>query len=143
LTLNRNSASAHRQKGGILGYSGRCAEARIEMSISLRLDPHDPSSHHTASVIAASFYFERNYAAAVEAARRSLADYPAFAPPCRFLVAALGQLGQQDEAAASLRTWMAAAPAVFHTMVRNRPSFVRPEDHEHMLDGLRKAGWQD
>jgi adenylate cyclase len=26
--------------------------------------------------------------------------------------------------------------------VRNRVPWTRPEDHEHMLDGLRKAGWE-
>jgi adenylate cyclase len=93
-------------------------------------------------VIAASYYFDRNYTAAVETARRSLAEYPAFAAPCRYLVAGLGQLGWQDEAVASLRRWMATAPAVFDMMVRSRPPFVRPQDHEHLLDGMRKAGWQ-
>jgi adenylate cyclase len=37
---------------------------------------------------------------------------------------------------------MAVASNVFDAVVRNRPPFVRPEDQEHMLEGLRKAGWQ-
>jgi TolB-like protein len=142
LALNRSSVSSHMLKGAILAYSGRCAEGRAEMSISLRLNPRDPWSHHAGAVIAASYYFDRNYTAAVETARRSLAEYPAFAAPCRYLVAGLGQLGWQDEAVASLRRWMATAPAVFDMMVRSRPPFVRPQDHEHLLDGMRKAGWQ-
>jgi hypothetical protein len=26
--------------------------------------------------------------------------------------------------------------------VRNRVPWFRPEDHAHLLDGLRKAGWE-
>jgi hypothetical protein len=32
--------------------------------------------------------------------------------------------------------------ADFDLHVRQRPPWLRPEDHEHMLDGLRNAGWQ-
>ncbi len=142
LAHNRNSTASHSLKGAILTYSGQRAEGRAEMSISLRLNPRDPWSHHAGAAIAASYYFDRNYTGAIETARRALADFPAFAAPCRYLVAALGQLGRQDEATASLHKWMVTAPVVFDTMARNRLPFVRPEDHEHMLDGLRKAGWQ-
>ena len=30
----------------------------------------------------------------------------------------------------------------FDLYVRNRLPWMRSEDHEHLLDGLRKAGWQ-
>ena len=93
--------------------------------------------------IAASYYMERRYAEAVEAARRCLTDHPAYHAPRRFLVAALGQLGREGEGADALREWLKVAPDVFEVMVRNRPPYVRVTDHEQLLDGLRKAGWQD
>jgi adenylate cyclase len=34
------------------------------------------------------------------------------------------------------------APASFDMYVRKRVPWHRPEDHAHMLDGLRKAGWE-
>jgi adenylate cyclase len=34
------------------------------------------------------------------------------------------------------------APA-FSMYVHNRVPWFRPEDHAHLLDGLRKAGWED
>ena len=94
-----------------------------------------------AVIVVASYYLERNYAATVEAALRCLANNPANPMPRRYLVAALGQLGRQEEAAAALREWLLVAPGLFDVVVRNRPPYVRPEDHEHMLEGLRKAGW--
>src|SRR6266849_4183394 len=36
---------------------------------------------------------------------------------------------------------IAIAPAAFDRYVRGRVPFMRPEDHAHMLEGLRKAGW--
>ena len=41
----------------------------------------------------------------------------------------------------ALRRAMAISPSSFGFYVRSRPPWFRPEDYEHMLDGLRKAGW--
>jgi adenylate cyclase len=30
----------------------------------------------------------------------------------------------------------------FERYVRQRPPWFRPEQHEHLREGLRKAGWQ-
>jgi adenylate cyclase len=35
------------------------------------------------------------------------------------------------------------APLAFDLHVRNRVPWMQPEDHAHMLEGLRKAGWKD
>jgi hypothetical protein len=79
---------------------------------------------------------------AIAAARRCLAAYPSYAAMRRWLVAALGQLGKTEEATAMLQEFLAVAPAAFDNSVRNRRPWNRPEDHEHMLDGLPKASWQ-
>ncbi len=142
LALNRNSAAAHGQKGAILTFSGHCPEGRDELYASLRLNPRDPSSHIVAGGITRSFYFERNYAASIVAARRCLDTYPAYVAPRRWLVAALGQLGRREEAETALRDWMATTPGEFDVVACNRLPYMPSADHEHMLDGLRKAGWQ-
>ena len=111
--------------------------------MSLRLNPHDPMSATVASLSAMSWYLEGKYDEAVEASRRCLADYPAYAAPRRFLVAALAQSGRREEAAAELREFVTKAPDVFNVMVRNRPPYMSPGDQEHLLDGIRKAGWND
>ncbi len=143
LSLNRNSAAAHYAKGAAVMMSGQFAEGRINMTTSLRLNPRDPISPMAAGGIPASYYLERDYEKAVEAARRCLADYPAYAPPRRWLVAALGQLGRLGEAAAALHDFDAVAPHTLDARVHNRPPYIRSGDQEHMLDGLRKAGWQE
>jgi adenylate cyclase len=75
-------------------------------------------------------------------ARRAVRDYPDYPLSYRYLAASLGQLGRIDEARVALQQAMTISPATFDLYVRSRQPWVRPEDYEHMLDGLRKAGWQ-
>jgi adenylate cyclase len=62
------------------------------------------------------------------------------------LAEALGQLGRTAEAKEALEKAIAIAPERFDSFargyVRKRHPGLRPEDHAHMLEGLRKAGWQ-
>jgi adenylate cyclase len=51
-------------------------------------------------------------------------------------------LGRTEEARAALQKALEVSPRSFEFYTRRRPPWHRPEDHEHMLDGLRKAGWQ-
>jgi adenylate cyclase len=91
--------------------------------------------------IAAAHYFSREYEAAVEAARQAIRSYPDFPLTYRWLTAALGQLDQIDDAKEMLNRAVAVAPAQFDMYVRGRAPWMRPEDHAHILEGLRKAGW--
>ena len=43
----------------------------------------------------------------------------------------------------SVERAIAIAPASFDMYVRNRVPWMRQEDHAHMLEGLRKAGWEE
>ena len=107
----------------------------------MRLDPYGPYAAANMGNVAITYYLEGDYATAVETARSCLTSYPLYAPARRWLVAGLGQLGRQEEAAAALSEFRALADA-FSALVLNRPPHISPIYHEHMLDGLRKAGWQ-
>ena len=52
------------------------------------------------------------------------------------------QLGRIDEAKEALEKAIAIAPAAFDMFVRGRVPWMRVEDYAHMLEGLRKAGWE-
>jgi adenylate cyclase len=95
------------------------------------------------NTIAISHYYERDYAGAVEAAKRTIARYPMVGNPLphRWLAASLGQLGRTAEAREALQTAMKNDPKAFDRFVCTRVPWHRPDDYEHMLDGLRKAGW--
>jgi PPP family 3-phenylpropionic acid transporter len=59
----------------------------------------------------------------------------------RWPAAALGQLGRTTEAKEVLEKAVSRAPGAFDMYVRKRAPWFRPEDHAHLVEGLRKAGW--
>jgi adenylate cyclase len=141
-TSNPNSPMAFAIEGHVLLFTGQPAEARQAFTASIRLDPRGPLSTWMAHLTAISYYFERDYVRSVEAARLILARDPSLRTTRRWLAAALGQLGRKDEAQVVLHRELELSPRLFEWYTRRRPTFHRPEDYEHMLDGLRKAGWQ-
>jgi adenylate cyclase len=92
--------------------------------------------------IACGLYFAREYEGVIEAAKRLILSYPDFPMIYRWPAAALGQLGRVAEAKEWLAKAISNAPAAFDMYVRNRVPWFRPEDHAHLVDGLRKAGWR-
>ena len=142
LAINPNSSWAHAAKGALTLFTDRPYQAREMLSNALRLDPRGPISVLPLSQIAASYYFERNYQEAMAAARRAVSRYPESPLAYKWLAASLGQLGCCEEAREVLRMATELWPRSIALYASSRPPWFRPEDHVHMLDGLRKAGWQ-
>jgi len=140
LSMAPNLASAHGVLGASLMYSGRPREGLLSLQTSIRLGPRDPSNRLHQVVLA--LYFSREYAAAVEAAHKAIRAYTHYVLTYRWLAAALVQAGRAEEAKYALETVPGRAPASFEMYVRQRPFWQRPEDHAHMIEGLRKAGWE-
>jgi adenylate cyclase len=142
LAMSPNLAVAHGQRGATLIFSGRPKEGLTAVQTSIRLDPRDPFSAIRLLHIACGLYFSREYEAAIEAAKRLIRSYPDFPMIYRWPAAALGQLGRTPEAREWLEKAISLAPAAFDMYVRKRVPWFRPEDHAHLLEGLRKAGWE-
>jgi adenylate cyclase len=142
LAINANLANAHAAKANALIFGGHPKEGLESEERSIRLDPHSAFSTFRLLHVTIGHYYASEYGAAVEAAQNALRAYPSFSLPRRWLAAALGQLGRTEEAKEALEKAITVAPDSFHMYVRNRVPWTRPEDHEHMLDGLRKAGWE-
>jgi adenylate cyclase len=142
LAINPNLARGHGVRGNALIYSGRPMEGLAAFETCIRLDPRDPGLPARLNQVAAALYFLREYEAVIEAAKRAIRSYPDFPPFYRWLAAALGQLGRADEARDALAKHIFLAPASLDLYVRQRVPWMRPQDHAHMLEGLRKAGWE-
>ncbi len=140
LTISPNLAFAHALLGATLIFSGHQREGIVSIETSIGLDPHDPMLPSRLNHVALGFYFCREYEAAVEAAKRAIRLNPDYPPPYRWLAAGLGQIGRIEEAKEALDK---VSPASLDMYVRGRVPWMRPEDHAHMLDGLRKAGWRE
>jgi hypothetical protein len=112
----------------------QCAPSRWH-----RQNPLDPNRATRLLELAISHYFERNYEHAAKICREEIRQYPNHRPSYRFLLASLGQLGKQAEC----KALMEIAPAGHDHYARHRPPWFGLKDFEHMLEGLRKAGWSE
>jgi adenylate cyclase len=137
-----NSPTALAVEGHVLLHTGQPEQARHAMAACLRLDPRGPLSPAIIHRIAITYYYERDYANSAEASLRCLARYPGAVATYRWLAAALGQLGRVEEARAALHKALELSPGLFDLYTRRRPRWHSPEDYNHMLEGLRNAGWQ-
>jgi len=142
LALCPNVAPGYGRKGQALVFSGQPRVGIAALETALRLDPRSPTMWRELHYLAIGRYFCREYEAAAEAARRVIRLYPDYPLPYRWLAAALGQLGRADEAKPALAKAIAVSPTGFERVVRNRVPWMRPEDQAHMVEGLRKAGWE-
>jgi adenylate cyclase len=142
VAVNPNDFGAHLVRARALAQAGRPAEAEEPLLIALQLSPRDPLKSSAINTLALARYFRGDYAEAARLAQRAIRDYPGYPVPHKWLVASLGQLNRTDEAREALRQAMAVSQTSFDFFTRQRQRWFRPEDHEHMLDGLRKAGWQ-
>jgi adenylate cyclase len=142
IALNPNLAIAHGTLGGTLVFSGHPKEGLVALEHAIRLDPRHPRAGVILNQLVIGLYYSQDYEGAVEAARRVLRSYPDHPLVYRWLAAALGQLGRGDEARQALERAVSLSSASFDLYVRRRVPWHREEDHLHMLEGLRKAGWQ-
>jgi adenylate cyclase len=141
LTFSPNLPSALRLLGCALLFSGKPKEGLDALHSAIRLDPRDRCMFIPLIHITVANYFLKDYGAAIASARQALRLYPAHPQLPRWLAAALAQAGHLDEARKTLQSAVALAPNWFDMAVRQRLPWMRPEDYEHMLEGLRKAGW--
>ena len=140
LSVDPNHAGAHLLLGNALCLSGRPREAIEPIRSGLRHDPYTPQGYLARFHLVMAHYFLREYEKTVDAATEVLRSYPNHPWADIWLAAALGQLGRLDDAGEALKKAMALK--AFDSTVRRRPPYARVEDHEHKLEGLRKAGWQ-
>jgi len=142
LTISPNLASAHGVLGQILLCSGHPEEGRISLEKSIRLDPRDPMAQLNLLNIAISYFLSSEYDAAIEAAKRVIRVYPDYPMTYPWLVASLGHSGRVEEAKQALQNAILIAPGAFDLYAHSRAPWHRPQDLDHMIDGLRKAGWE-
>jgi adenylate cyclase len=141
--MSPNLAFAHATLAAALIFSGNPQDGLAALQTSLRLDPQAPGLPSRLNLMACGLYLSGKYESAVEAAKRAVRANPEYPLPYRWIAAALGQLGRSAEAKEALEKAIAIAPTTFDMYVRRRVPWHRHEDHDHMLEGLRKAGWRE
>jgi adenylate cyclase len=142
LEISPNLARAYFVMGVALVLSGQPSHGRSKLLTALRLNPRDPVNAVVLNTIAWSYFCERDYMRALDAARRVVSRFPKRPSAYRCVAASLGQLGRFDEAHDALQKAIEVSPEAFDLYVQNRLPFHSPEHYEHLLEGLRKAGWK-
>ena len=142
ISLDPNDPQGYAIKGHILALSGQPGKAREPLDTALRLDPRGPTAPAVMYNRAVGCYLERDYFAAEATTRRAVRAYPDHPRSYLLLAATLGQLSRVDEARRVLDAAIAVSPSYVKSKTASRAPYMRPEDHDHVLDGLRKAGWQ-
>jgi adenylate cyclase len=141
INLNPNDPQGHLIKGHVLVMSGRIAKAQESLAMALRLDPRGPTAPAVMHNRAEGYYLARDYHAAEAATHQSIREYPDHPRAYVWRAAVLGQLGH-CEARTALNKAIAVAPGYLRYKTRDRAPYMRPEDHAHLLEGLRRAGWK-
>ena len=139
LEINPNDASSYQMRGNVLVWAGRAGEAVSWLEIALRFDG---ANTYTAQNLCSAYYLLGRYGEAVETCDRALARNPGrsiqmMARP--LLAAAYSQLGRDQDAAGERAIVARLWP--FFDAERFAGQFGTPETRDHMLEGLKKAGF--
>jgi adenylate cyclase len=142
IKLNPSFAAAHVLLGQMYLYAGRREEAIERAEKGIRLSPSDPRLFIWLPALAGAHYQMRHYQEAVEAGRRSWSLNRNWPHGLRYVVAGLAQLGRVEEAQAALAELKLMDANLEFSASMFRRNWPDPADIDHLLDGLRKAGFE-
>jgi len=137
IALNPNDADGYVFLAEALSYAGRPDEAIDLIGKAQRLNPTVPRWY--AWQLGTAFYVARRYEDAVAALRKGR---PLAAMAYRWLAAAYGQLGREQDAKAAAEEYLRRTPDFSLARHLGTMPFQHAEDLEHYVEGLRKAGVQ-
>lgn len=138
--LNPGFAQIYHGIGFALAFGGRPADSIPYFEKAIRLSPHDAHLTSFMAVRAYAYLTLQKYDEAVESADGAIRQANAMVWPHVFRTSALGHLGHR-RAEASLQDLLVHTPGLTCERVRQLLYYVRrPEDLDHCIDGLAKAG---
>ena len=140
LALNPNLAMAWALSGLAQLYLGDWEEGERRLLRYKQLAPTDPHAFHYDTGFSLVALAKRDYEGAVIAARGVSEMNPAYSGACEPYLAALGLLGQMQEATVVRRRLLAIDPGFNIGRYLEDNHYERAEDREHIARGLKLAG---
>jgi adenylate cyclase len=142
IKLNPSFAAAHVLLGQMYLYSGRPREAIALAEKGIRLSPNDPRLFIWLPALAGAYYQLLQYEKAVEIGRRSWTLNRSWPAGLRYVVAGLAELGRVNEAQAPLAELKRLNANLAFVEGNLRRLYTDQAGIDHILDGLRKAGFE-
>jgi adenylate cyclase len=141
IKLNPSFAAAHAVLGAVLNFQGQPEEGVASVENGIRLSPSDPRLFIWLSGLGAAHYQLQHYSQAVEIGRRSWALNRSYITGLTYVVAGLAQLGRIEDARTALADLRKLDPklAALRATVQ---LYQNQAAIDHLLDGLRKAGFE-
>ena len=141
LELNSGLAVSYCGLGDSLAYEGRLDEAIKQFEIAINLSPHDPFRWAFYSYRSMAHLFRGDFDQAATWARNAIRIPNAQYWPWAHLVAALGHLGNQEQAAAAIHDLLTIKPGFSIDFARKQLFYLKRADQvETYIEGLRRAG---
>ena len=140
IDLNPSLAWAHYGLGAASVFSGDAEHAVSHLEDAIRLSPRDQHMGSFMVRLAEAYLLKRDDQRAVEWARKALQQQGFQWSRYAALLAALGYLGEREQAEQVLGECLAQRPDLSVAMVRETHLFTDAAALEHILAGLRKAG---
>ena len=140
LRLNPNFSLAQGFYGVTLSYCGQREEGDRAARRALRLSPRDPFSAIYSGIAAYAQFLGRNYDQAISLATDGIRQRGDFVGAYRVLTAAAAMSGKNDLAKAALQELRRVQPNISLAWIESQMPIKEDADHEHYLDGFRRAG---
>ena len=141
IALNPSYAAAHVLLGQMHLYDGDPEKAILLAERGIRLSPRDPRLFIWLPAVSASHYQLKQYEQAIETGERSWRLNRHWPAGLRYAVAAMGQLGRLDRAKEAVAQLRMLNPDLAFVEGNLRRLYKHQAAVNHILDGLRKAGF--
>lgn len=143
LAINPSLAAAWALSAAACALLGELDQAAEEMRRYKRLTPLHPYAFFLDTTLVVIALLRHDHEEAVRLGREICEMNLSLSVPCKPYLAALGHLGQPDEAAAVRERLLAIEPGFSLTSFLASTSFARKADREHFAEGFRRAGIPD
>lgn len=140
IDLNPSLAWAHYGLGAAAVFSGDPDKAIPHLESAIHLSPRDQHMGSFMVRLAEAYLFKREYCMAVDWARKALQQQGFQWSRYSVLLAALGYLGEHEEARRVLSECLESRPDFSVSMVRDGHLYTDAAALDYYLEGLRKAG---
>jgi tetratricopeptide (TPR) repeat protein len=142
--MNPNDTFALRILGALEAATGEFERAIEHLHQVMRLNPRDPRSRMTYSLLAFASFGAKQYAEGIRWALGAINDMPTLVMPHVSLTCCLVGAGEIDKAKAAFAAGQKLAPEHFKFRLEGTSPFARPEDRARQHTFLRiAAGLED